>query len=1091
MKIKALLSAVALLIPLYSVADDTEIFYYSLDGEDQTEYQPNVLFIFDTSGSMNDEVTTMEAYNPSTDYGVTAGDTDYLYIYNLNYDYITRVHNTQNRCPSMISHVTANTSNPVFTQKAVYRRNDGRYRNPCNSGGSCEYTPGPTGERYYCEMDSSNLLNWNKDSRRSYYHVSPNYHHYLQSDSIGERKKADIMKDAAVDMINEFNGINIGMMRFHGRRHADDTNKSGEGGYAISEFLDISNSDNKAALQAKIMGMYISGSTPLAETLWEAKLFFQGRSTHYDDGYAPSTVVDGDDDYITPMVHACQENHVVYLSDGMPTSDSGRDSSISALGPNCSHDSGTSSSNTCLDELAYWMHRNDLSGLTGQQNVTVHTIGFDIDMELLQAAASKGGGRYFTANNYTDLKIAFNSIIVDILDRKGNFVSPSVAVNAFNKLQSRNELYYALFQPEDSQRWPGNLKRYQIEPDGTITDLDGQDAIDPNTGFFSPASRSWWSSTDDGDDVDQGGAAEQLSATRRVYTHTSGATPNNTNLNSSANYLTDGNTAVTTAMMGADSATERSELINWGTGFDTEGINSLGDSNNFFADVLHNRPVVINYGGTQSNPDSTLFVATNQGYLSAIDIRDGSEYFSFVPPELLPNIKSYYDNAGAVNNKVYGLDGYTNVWYQESPADADQTIEAGDGDFVYIYQGMRRGGRNYYALNATSRSNPVYKWKIEGGVGDFVDLGQTWSSMRRGKVKINCSGGSCSDRDVLFFTGGYNPDEDDSTTPIASTLGAAIYMVDALTGQLLWSAGHSGASNPHDLKLADMKHSFPASPVISDLDADGYIDILFAIDITGQVFRFDFADTPASAGAFATGGRIAKLGDNDTSPGNDEANYLRFYNQPSVAYFNKRGYPPYFTISIGSGYRAHPRDEAVTDAIFVIYEYDVFQPPQDGNGNVSYETTFKADLANANSSAADQLTNGNGWYRTFTNGEKVLNEVLTYNGQILFSTYLPHGGGTNVCNVNTGGNRSYILNARTGLSELLDVNNNIIEYEDLTQSGIAPGVNLIQVADGVDTDGDGVDDDFSGSKLVRCIGRQCQEYTAPTSPVKKIYWREN
>ena len=46
----------------------------------------------------------------------------------------------------------------------------------------------------------------------------------------------------------------------------------------------------------------------------------------------------------------------------------------------------------------------------------------------------------------------------------------------------------------------------------------------------------------------------------------------------------------------------------------------------------------------------------------------------------------------------------------------------GDGiingaDRVWIYFGLRRGGKSYYALDITNKTAPVFKWKITNETG--------------------------------------------------------------------------------------------------------------------------------------------------------------------------------------------------------------------------------------------------------------------------------------------------------------------------------------------------------------------------------------
>ena len=167
---------------------------------------------------------------------------------------------------------------------------------------------------------------------------------------------------------------------------------------------------------------------------------------------------------------------------------------------------------------------------------------------------------------------------------------------------------------------------------------------------------------------------------------------------------------------------------------------------------------------------------------------------------------------------------------------------------IYLYTGMRRGGRGYYALDVSDRSAPKYLWQINGGSGDYVKLGQTWSKMI--PATVNFKGNKTK---VLFFGGGYDPAEDGYSTRTDHTMGNAIYMADAATGKLLWSASNSGA----DLSLSDMRSSIVANIVAIDSNQDGLTNLLYTADVGGRVWRIDLDNTSTSAGSFAKGGTIA------------------------------------------------------------------------------------------------------------------------------------------------------------------------------------------------------------------------------------------
>src|SRR5690606_11353437 len=135
---------------------------------------------------------------------------------------------------------------------------------------------------------------------------------------------------------------------------------------------------------------------------------------------------------------------------------------------------------------------------------------------------------------------------------------------------------------------------------------------------------------------------------------------------------------------------KRIELINWARGYDVENIRPASDYHNFVADPLHTRPVVVTYGGTEADPDDTVFAMTNLGYLSAINASNGEELFSFIPKELLPNLNKYFNDMAEIG-KTYGLDGHLTVWREENTQDTDVKIDPNDNDRVHLYFGMRRG----------------------------------------------------------------------------------------------------------------------------------------------------------------------------------------------------------------------------------------------------------------------------------------------------------------------------------------------------------------------------------------------------------------
>ncbi|MCB1668652.1 MAG: PilC/PilY family type IV pilus protein [Porticoccaceae bacterium] len=1081
----ALSLAIAASFSAHSLADDTEIFFNTDNLNNNEDYQPNVLFIFDTSGSMGWNITTQEDYNPATDYG-TPGTNDTIYVYNSSLSYQNRsIASSRNSCQAMIDHIASTPDTPIYVGKAAEWRDrsgtsNDRWINVRDSNRTveCQEDAGVHGiddtspDLYAANgangpyTDTENqAIGWGGIDTRWY--VSENYHQYQQTAASVTRVKMDVMKEAAVDLVNEFSGLNFGLMRFDGSN----------GGYVKHHFSDIET--DKTNIISSINALNANGNTPLSETLWEAHKYFLGGSVEYGTNSDRDPLAVSGGNYNSPVADSdssCQKNYIVYLTDGTPYSDSGRDATISGLTSSCSHQDGTSSSShTCLDELAGYMATYDYNDdLDDTQNVQTYTIGFDIDMDLLEQTAINGLGTYHTVSSSQELKTAFNEIIVDILSKSTTFTAPAVSVNAFNALQHRDELYYAIFEPNKYPRWHGNVKKYRINSLGEVLDVNDQDAIDPNTGYFTSSAESFWSGVTDGSKVQAGGAASKLGNNRTVFTVSGDATASNISLNTSANTITLTNTAITNEQYGLDSLApplERAELIGWILGADTQdedADNDVTDPTRFMADPLHSQPTVVTYDGDFDNKvlDDTIFITSNDGSFRAIDADDGTELFSFIPQDLLSNQLDYYtDDPDGVRR--YGLDGPMTIWRQESSQDEDIKIESADGDHVYAYVGMRRGGSNYYALDVTDRANPVLKWTIFGGSAGFQDMGQTWSKPIRSRVKWDCdsNGENCDTKDVLFFGGGYDTIHDTADTPTSGDAGAAIYMVDAESGALLWSAGNNNDNSPgddtHDLNIA-IQNSITGNLALGDMNGDGYDDIIFAVDILGHVWRIDINNKNTMPSNFA----FKDTGNSRTSEIADlsQSGVLRrFYNSPTVSLSLKQGRPPFFVITIGSGYIAHPKETDVVDRLYAIFEYNLFGPPKDGDGNVEYSTIDNGDLLNLtdpNDGPADPEGNApHGFYKNATEpGEKFLRRALTLFGLTLYSSYLPESSNqdTTCGSAFLGGSRLYGMDFVTGESIFSG------GYVDLKHPGIAPEPVALLIPD-----------DEGRTRTTVCVGTEC------------------
>lgn len=776
------------------------------------------------------------------------------------------------------------------------------------------------------------------------------------------------MKAAMNEIIDTADNINLGLTSF---KVNDLVNHGTE---VIFPVTPIGSPGARVGLRNAVQNLQAYAATPLVGALYEATMVMRG-------GNIDETAAT----YTSPMVGECQKNHIVLLSDGAPWGNPAEDKTKALIGGTCQ----PAGFGNCGVELAEWLNNTDHAPhLSNNQNVTVSTIGFHLTSDYLKDVAAAGGGEYYEAQQAHELVAAFKEIISNVKEANTTFIAPTTSINQFNRLAQSNDLYFSMFQPKSSATWVGNLKRYQLAYQAgeiIIADANGNDAIDDTTGFFKDTARSFWSSMQDGSQVELGGAAGEMnSASRRIYTHIGAIPPGGVEL---VNELTP-SSSVVSAELGHLPQAQREDIINWVRGEDV--LDDVpGPERLHMGDVLHSSPVTVNYGGGES----IVYVGTNEGFLHGISRSSGREKFSFIPQELVGNLEDFYTNTDALSRR-YGLDG--SVTFEHIDVDNDSVVNGADK--AYLYVGMRRGGRNYYALDVTNPNQPRLLWKIEGGAGDFARLGQTWSRATPSRIQYNGS-----PTDVLIFGGGYDTNQDPENNPSSGdSVGNTVFIVNARTGQRLWSA----YDNVPNISTG-MSHSIPSDLRIVDLNGDAFADRIYVGDLGGAVWRFDLKQYHQSGDGLSNlveGYQLADLGTG--------GNRTRFFNEPDVALISDKG-KRFMSVSIGSGWRSHPLYVNDQDQFFMIRDPNPLHTP------TSWTTIVHGDLLDVTTSlSTDPSRSGvadpEGWrLRLTSNGEKNLSKSVTINDQVVFSTYAP-APSSDVCEPPSGQSYAYALDVVHG-----------------------------------------------------------------------------
>ena len=945
-----------------SFALDTDL--YAVTGE---EVPPNVLVILDNSSSMTNQDQVPD-YNPNS----PAFPPDYDGPYAKDGVY-SKQGNDWILWKSTTSDISCESAKNSLRKDGLF---NGKMKTDTTCGGN-----------------------------KSMFLQTGNYMNYLVWTTTSNQPRLGLATGTLHSYVNSTEGIRFGLMVF---------NANGQGGSVTAPVSDDKNTFFKAL--SEINTSSVVDWTPLAESLYESMLYFKGER-YYHSGNS----------YESPIQYYCQKNYVILITDGAPTYDVADDlnSPVSSIVGDFDQDGKEPGSygdpdmkgSHYLDDVAKYVHNTDLrADLKGLQNITVYTIGFNptffaIDSTLLQSAAQKGGGKYFYCHNAQSFKIAFQLIIEEILNKSTSFLAPTVPISQLEKTTSGDRMYLGMFKPTEKSFWKGNIKKFGIATKdagtiklGDILDKNGKLAIDPEINSIYDKATSYWSTSEDGGEVEKGGVGKILYDTmpdtydpatvfnyRKIYTYLG----SNFNLTDTSNQFTTANIVPSTLELSSEE--ERNKLISFLYGYDAYdengNMNTTEKRDWILGAFVHSRPLILHY-----TDRSVIYAGANDGMLHAFDAESGQELWAFIPPDLLPKLQNL-----SGNTVEFFVDGSPKAYIG-----TDKRI---------LVCGERRGGTHYFALDVTNPLNPVWIWEINPDPLDspFHGMGQSWSSPLMGKIKYGAG-----DKWVIFIGGGYDNTRQDSL-PVSNptngdTHGKGIYVVDVLTGNLIWK--YTQTNN------AQMKYSIPSDIARIDTYGAGRVDRLYMGDMGGQLWRFDIGDPdPANW----TAKRIFNANDPLPSAGVD---MRKIFYPPDVS-LEKDNYGNYELLLFGTGDREHPKNTAVADRLYTLKDRN--------SGSVLKESNLvdvTEDLLQSSSTSAeekqsilDNLKTASGWYIRLNpnSGEKCLAPPLVFYGVSYFSTFTPLiGSVSDPCFVGEGTATLYALNY---------LNGNAVFNFDLTNDG--------------------------------------------------------
>ncbi|MBU4133586.1 MAG: PQQ-binding-like beta-propeller repeat protein [Proteobacteria bacterium] len=223
-------------------------------------------------------------------------------------------------------------------------------------------------------------------------------------------------------------------------------------------------------------------------------------------------------------------------------------------------------------------------------------------------------------------------------------------------------------------------------------------------------------------------------------------------------------------------------------------------------DIVHSAPLYEN---------NVLYVGSNDGMVHAFDANTGAELFAYVPNLVFNNLKRLTETS------------YTHKFF------VDLTPSAGRiGNNTYLVGGLGKGGRGYYMLDITSpaanteaNTSSWVKWeypKASTPGAELNNLGYSFSKaflVRSNDDTISGNGW------VVIFGNGYN----------SASGHAMLIVLNAATGELIKTID-TGVNSCNGL----------STPVPIDVDGDLRVDYVYAGDLKGNLWKFNFSGSSSS-----------------------------------------------------------------------------------------------------------------------------------------------------------------------------------------------------------------------------------------------------
>ena len=676
--------------------------------------------------------------------------------------------------------------------------------------------------------------------------------------------RMQVTHTVASSLVGDLDDIRVGLAKYNGS----------DGAKVLVDIASVET--QRSTLTTQINNITHSGNTPLVESLqdlgWYYRAGYTGNLTLHAGGVGGTEVVDSANDIFTPhgsntttpgsgttvIQNWCQQNFIVAMTDGQPTSDG----DISSRLQNYS----TAENGVDVVQAMYETDlRPDIDHDNGDEytnKVETYLIGFGGAVSgstLLTNMATAGGTSFYTASSSAGLIDVFNDVVQNIAAKTS--AMSSVSFNA-NDLSTGTALYTATFDTS----WSSTFSSYSVSEAGVVSSTANWDAAEKLDTLFNP----WVSAGPTNIEV----TGEDDISDRNIFTYNSDADTRSGVVFSYANFANLSDAQKADLYKGSDAdgdgnSTDDNDdaeaLINYIYG---DNDNNVGTSatnyrsrSSRLGDIVNSTSVYVeaptlnwpdystnNKFGTSAksysefknvtaaNRTPMTYVGANDGMLHGFNAEltgadAGQEKLAYIPGIIASNA----DDAGMhyLASQNYAHQFYVDLTPIVSDVFIDKDGVAANRDWhSVLIGGLRAGGKGIFALDITDPSQftssaenaeDLVLWEFSSA--DDADFGYSYS---RPTVAMMSNG-----KWAVITGNGYKSTDEKASLFI-------LFVEEGADGT--WDTG-----DYIKIPTNNQTSNGLSTPKVVDLNQDGVADYIYAGDLQGNMWAFDVTDTTDTA----------------------------------------------------------------------------------------------------------------------------------------------------------------------------------------------------------------------------------------------------